>query len=318
MNQNTSHTSAPRLAYTLTKEEETTYVGDILRYKVGLSSAHIRRIKWLEDGILLDGKRVSTRTLGTEGQVLSALLGEIGRKSQFLAVEGKLDIRFEDEHFLAINKDAGVVVHPTPAHKADTLGNFLLHYYDKIGFSGDFHPVHRLDRGTSGLLVVAKHPYAQEQFKKQLGSPMFRREYMALVWGEVEPKKGSIEGNIYQEEKMERKVDPRGLPALTHYEVVEVGSLEGKPVSLVALKLETGRTHQIRVHLTHKGYPLLGDELYGAGDYLTHTALHAFRLSFHHPVTKSPMSFSVKPPDDFCALLNQAQISLPECASEKT
>lgn len=304
-----------RLQYILTKEDETSYVGDILRYKVGLSSAHVRRIKWLEDGILLEGVRVPTRTLGKEGQVLSVLLGEIGRKSYFQAVEGNLNIIYEDGDFLAINKDPGVVVHPTPAHKEDTLGNFLLHYYDKIGFEGDFHPVHRLDRGTSGMLVVAKHPYAQEQFKQQLHTPIFKREYMALVWGDVTPAKGSIEGNIYQEEKMMRMIDPRGLPALTHYEVWDRGSLEGKPVTLVALRLETGRTHQIRVHLTHKGYPLLGDELYGAGDYLNHTALHAYRLSLHHPVTKEPMSFLVPPPQDVCQLLERAGILLPEMFS---
>lgn len=301
-----------RLSMILKKEQEKEYVGDILRFHMGLSSALIKRIKWLEDGILLDGQKVITRSYGKEGQCLSALIGETGKKSPFVPRYGELDIVYQDQDFLMINKEAGVVVHPTPNHWDDTMGNFLLYYYEKIGFQGDFHPVHRLDRGTSGLIVVAKHPYAQEQFTKQLHSPVFRREYMAICWGKLNPDSGTINAPIIQKEKMLRAVDSKGLEAITHYETISTGSLEGKPVSLVALSLGTGRTHQIRVHLTHKGHPLLGDELYGQGDYLNHTALHAFRLSLQQPVEKTPLSFTAKPPEDFCALVEQANLSLPD------
>lgn len=301
-----------RLSLVLTKEQENIMIGDILRYEMGLSYALVRRIKFLDHGILLDGVRVPTRWKGTEGQVLSALIGETGRKGNFLPVYGEIDIVHEDEDFLVINKEAGVVVHPTPGHYDDTLGNFLLYYYDKCGFQGDFHPVHRLDRGTSGLIVVAKHPYAQEQFTKQIHSPIFKREYMALCYGTLVPQSGTIHAPIYQKEKMMRCVDSRGLEGITHYESLGTGRIEGKPVSLVALQLETGRTHQIRVHLTYKGYPLLGDELYGDGDYLSHTALHAYRLSLHQPVTKEPMVFTARPPKDFCEILQQAEVKLPD------
>ncbi len=300
-----------RLGSYLRKDQESTYVGDILRYEMDISAALIRRVKWRDDGILLDSVKVHTRFLGKEGQYLSILLSEDSRSGNILSVPGPLTIVHQDEDFLILNKDAGVVVHPTHAHKDDTLGNFLLHYYEEIGFPGDFHPVHRLDRGTSGLLVVAKHPYAQEQFKKQLHSPFFQREYLALAWGELPQAQGTIQAPILSQEKMKRTVHPEGLHAVTHYQLLSQGSYQGKPLSLVALKLETGRTHQIRVHLSHLGHPLLGDELYGAGDILSHTALHAFRLSLQQPVTKEALVFTAAPPPDFCQLLEKSQISLP-------
>lgn len=300
-----------RLEKVLTSQDEGKCVGDILRQEMGLSTAHVRRIKWREDGILLEGERVATRQQGKEGQLLSALLEE-GGQSPFLPVEGQLDILYEDEDFLVVNKDANVVVHPTANHWEDTLCNYLLHYYKKTGFEGDFHPVHRLDRGTTGCIVVAKHPYAQEQFTKQLHSPVFSREYLAVCWGEVIPEADVIEAPIHQVEKMRRCVDPQGLQARTHYKRVATGNYKDKPLSLVALKLDTGRTHQIRVHLTHKGYPLLGDELYGEGDVLEHTALHAFRLSLQQPVSKEAMTFYAPLPEDIRQLLEDSGLERPK------
>ncbi len=304
--------SQRRLSLTLKPEHEGIYVGDLLRSELDVSSAVIRRIKWRDDGILLDGERVHTRCMGKAGQVLSALIGETQRRSTILPVKGNLDIAYEDEDFLVIRKEAGVVVHPTHSHKENTLGNFVLHYYDETGFGGEFHPVHRLDRGTSGLIVVAKHPYAQEQFKKQLHSPQFKREYLALVWGTFQQDNGVIDAPILLEAYMKRCVHPEGVSAVTHYRVVGTGELEGKAVSLVSLRLETGRTHQIRVHLSHLRHPLLGDEIYGELDLLDHCALHAYRLSLCHPVSKEPMVFTATPPQDVSALLSQANIPMPD------
>lgn len=305
--------SQRRLSLILRPEHEGIYVGDLLRWELNISSAVIRRIKWLDDGILLDGERVHTRRFGTTGQELSALIGETTRRSTIAPVKGPLNIVYEDDDFLAIHKESGVVVHPTHAHKEDTLGNFLLYYYDEKGFGGDFHPVHRLDRGTSGLLVVAKHPFAQEQFKEQLHSPIFHREYLALVWGHPEKTQDSIRAPILLEAHMKRCVHPEGVSATTHYQVLSTGFYQGKPLALVALTLETGRTHQIRVHMSHLGHPLLGDEIYGEGDVLSHSALHSFRLSLHHPVTKEPLSFTAKPPEDVCQIITESRMSLPDC-----
>ncbi len=301
-----------RISLSLTEAHETMYVGDVMRRELQVSSAVIRRIKWLPHGILLDGERVHTRHKGRCGQELSVLIGEEQRKSNILPVYGSLDIVYEDEDFLLLCKEAGVVVHPTHSHKMDTLGNFVLYYYDSKGYGGDFHPVHRLDRGTSGLVVVAKHPYAQESFRQQLHGPLFRREYLALVWGKLEAESGRISAPILSDGSMERKVHPQGLPAVTHYKTLAEGSLGGQTLTLVSLSLETGRTHQIRVHLSHVGNPLLGDEIYGQGDVLSHVALHAFRLSLQHPVTGESLCFTALPPEDFCAVLEEASLSLPD------
>lgn len=292
-----------RLTLTLAPHHESILIGDILRRELQFSAAIIRRIKWLDDGILLDGEKVPTRHYGKAGQVLSALIGEENRRSDILPVYGNLNIVYEDEDFLVLNKDSGVVVHPTHCHKTDTLGNFLLYYYDSKGFGGEFHPVHRLDRGTSGLLLIAKHPYAQERFTQQLHSPELKREYLALCWGKVYPEEGQISAPIRSTGEMKRLVHPKGLPALTHYKTLKQGKLGERDFSLVTLALETGRTHQIRVHLSHLGHPLLGDELYGQGDILSHCALHAYRLSLLHPITKKPMVFTCPPPEDMMALL---------------
>lgn len=302
-----------RLTLTLTKGDESLYIGDILRWQLHLSAAVIRRIKWLEDGILLDGIRVPTRHHGKEGQVLSALIGESHRSGHIPSVKGNLTLLHEDEDFLVVNKESGVVVHPTRAHKEDTLGNFILFYYDQIGFNGDFHPVHRLDKGTSGILVVAKHPFAQEQFKGQLHSPIFHREYLALVWGTPHPASGTISAPILLKEGIQRCVHPEGVHAVTHYETLSTGTLEGNALSLVAVTLETGRTHQIRVHFSHLGHPLLGDEIYGEETVLSHTALHSFRLSLQQPVTGEDMVFLAKPPADVLEVMEQAGIPLPPC-----
>lgn len=302
---------ARRLELVLEKRHETIYIGDVMRRDMLVSSAVIRRIKWLPDGILVQGEKVHTRHFGKEGDLLSVLIGEQVRRSEILSVYGDLDIVYEDQDFLLLNKAAGVVVHPTPSHMTDTLGNFILHYYDRCGFGGDFHPVHRLDRGTSGLVVVAKHPYAQERFTQQLHSSDFRREYLALCWGKLPQERGSIHAPILTDDTMVRKVHSEGLPAVSHYVLEGEGQYQGRQLSLVSLSLETGRTHQIRVHLSHLGNPLLGDELYGQGDVLSHTALHAFRLSLRHPVSKEALVFTAKPPEDFCQVLEEAGLSLP-------
>ncbi len=300
-----------RLSLVLSPQHESLFVGDILRQELLLSSSVVKRIKWLPDGILLDGIRVPTRTHVRRGQTLSALLSESRPTGHIPAVKGPLDIRYGDQDFLVLCKPSGTVVHPTHCHKEDSLGNFLLYYYQEIGNPGDFHPVHRLDRGTSGLLVVALHPHAQERFKQQLKTPHFCREYLALVWG-IPPEHGTISAPIYSDTTMKRIVSPQGREATTHYTRNATGTLDGKPLSLVSLQLETGRTHQIRVHMSHLGFPLLGDEIYGMGDVLSHVALHAHSLRLRQPVTQEALAFTAKPPEDFLEILAKGKMTLPD------
>ena len=279
-------------------------VDTLLKKHLGLSGTVVRRIKWLEDGILVDGQRVNTRFCPREGQVLSVRLSDPERRSGILPAPGPLDIVYEDGDVIVLNKAPGVPVHPGPGHYDDTLGNFLLYYYNSFGIESDFHPVHRLDRGTSGLLVAAKHPHAQEVLKNQLHTPDFHRGYRAVCEGIPSPAAGAIDAPLGPKDGslVEQEVRPDGKAARTHYEVLESRGSR----ALLRLVLDTGRTHQIRVHMAHLGHPLTGDFLYGQEDHtlISRPALHSAELSFLHPITKERLTFSLPLPEDMAKLLN--------------
>ncbi|MEG1878683.1 MAG: RluA family pseudouridine synthase [Pseudoflavonifractor sp.] len=287
-----------RLTLTVTAEQAGTKVDTLLRSGLGLSGTVIRRIKWLPDGILLDGLRVQTDARPAGGQILSVLVGDPSRLSGIVPAAGPLDIVYEDGDMLVLNKAPGITVHPGPGHYDDTLGNFLLDYYDKTGVMADFHPVHRLDKGTSGLMVVAKHAHAQELLKRQLHTPDFRRIYLAVCEGVPEPPFGVIDAPIGPVEGslIARQVRPDGLPARTQYRVLETKNSR----SLLRLELESGRTHQIRVHMAYLGHPLVGDFLYGTENQalITRPALHSAELHCRQPITGELLEFQVELPED--------------------
>ena len=291
-----------RLELAVTPELAGIKVDTLLRKHMGLSGTVVRRIKWLSDGILVDGIRVNTRFCPVAGQVLSVRLSDPQRNSGIVPAPGPLDIVYEDEDLIVLNKAAGVSVHPGPGHFDDTLGNFLVYYYESSGQEADFHPVHRLDRGTSGLLVAAKHPHAQEVLKNQLHTEHFRRVYLAVCEGILEDWTGVIDAPLGPKpgSLMEQMVRPDGKPARTRYGVLR----RWGDRSLVELELETGRTHQIRVHMAHIGHPLTGDFLYGTEDkaLIGRPALHSGYLSFLHPITKEKLQFSTPLPQDMVRL----------------
>lgn len=278
-------------------------VDTLLKRRLGLSGTVVRRIKWLPDGILVDGRRVNTRYVPQAGEVLSVRLSDPERRSGIMPAPGPLDIVYEDPDLLVLNKAPGVAVHPGPGHYDDTIGNFLLYYYDLKGEEGDFHPVHRLDRGTSGLMVVARHPHAQEVLKGQLHTADFCRTYLAVCEGAPEPATGTVDAPLGPRDGslVEQCVRPDGKPARTWYETVR----RAGDYSLLRLKLETGRTHQIRVHLAWLGHPLVGDFLYGreCPEVIRRPALHSAELSFRHPITGARLSFSQPLPEDMADLL---------------
>ena len=292
-----------RLELAITPELAGVKVDTLLKRHMGLSGTVVRRIKWLEDGILADGVRVNTRFCPAAGQVLSVRLSDPQRNSGIVPAPGPLDIVYEDEDVIVLNKAPGVSVHPGPGHFDDTLGNFLVHYYETSGQEADFHPVHRLDRGTSGLLVSAKHPYAQEGLKRQLHTRSFRRAYLAVCEGVPEPPAGVIDAPLGPKpgSLMEQVVRPDGKSARTRYETLE--ARDGR--ALLRLELDTGRTHQIRVHMAHAGHPLTGDFLYGTEDraVIPRPALHSAELSFRHPVTEKPLEFRLSLPEDMARLI---------------
>ena len=278
-------------------------VDTLLKRHLNLSGTVVRRIKWLPDGILVDGQRVNTRFLPRAGQVLSVRLDDPQRRSGIVPAPGPLDILYEDGDMVVLNKAPGVSVHPGPGHFDDTIGNFLLWYYDLEGETADFHPVHRLDRGTSGLLAAAKHPHAQEVLKNQLHTNAFRRTYLAICEGVPQPEEGTIQAPLGPKpgSLMEQMVCPDGQFARTRYRVL--GTYGRR--ALVELELDTGRTHQIRVHMAYMGHPLTGDFLYGREDkrLIGRPALHSWKLSLCHPITGEQLTFASPLPQDMEKLL---------------
>lgn len=231
-----------------------------------------------------------------------------------------LDIVYEDEVLLVVNKPAGMVVHPGHGNYSGTLINALLYHQKDLPINSNERPglVHRIDKDTSGLLVVAKTEAAMTHLAKQFFEKSSEREYMALVWGNVESESGTVEGNIgrHPKNRLQMTVFPdgdQGKEAITHYKVLERLGY----VTLISCKLETGRTHQIRVHMKHIGHTLFNDERYGGEKILKGTtftkykqfvdnafkilprqALHAKTLGFVHPVTKEYMRFNSEIPKD--------------------
>ena len=290
------------LEWTVPPEAAGVRVDTLLKRHLDLSGTVVRRIKWLPDGILVDGVRVNTRYVPRPGQVLSVRLSDPDRRSGVVPAPGVLDIVYEDGDLAVVNKAAGVPVHPGPGHFSDTVGNFLLYHYDTEGEEADFHPVHRLDRGTSGLLVVAKHAHAQEVLKNQLHTAAFRREYLAVCRGAPSPAAGVVDAPLGPKpgSLVEQMVRPDGKAARTRCRVRE--NLGDR--ALVELELDTGRTHQIRVHLAHIGHPLVGDFLYGTeSPLIPRPALHSARVELTHPITGEPLVLIYPLPEDMKNLL---------------
>lgn len=242
-----------------------------------------------------------------------------------------LDVVYEDGDVIVINKPAHLVVHPAAGHSSGTLVNALIAHCGSSlsGIGGVKRPgiVHRLDKGTSGLLVVAKndaaHKALSEQFAAHGADEKMHRAYLALVWGKPLRPRGVISARLDRSRSNRTKIavvtGESGRHAVTHYEVLETFNTPAGEVSLLRLELETGRTHQIRVHLAHIGHPVLGDATYGSGfkakttklseeavaalDALHRQALHAAELGFEHPRTKKPLAFEAPLPSDMKALL---------------
>lgn len=233
-----------------------------------------------------------------------------------------LQIIYEDQDVIVINKPAGMVVHPAPGNYDQTLVNALLAHCEGSlsGISGVKRPgiVHRLDKGTSGLLVAAKHDKAHQGLANQFAKRDLKRQYLALVWGRPNPLEGLIEGNIGRSSHNRQKMAllrEGGKEARTYYKTIEIF---GRFASLIECQLETGRTHQIRVHLTSKGHGIIGDPLYGRplkgyADLIlkmknlteqnTRPLLHAYSLTFIHPITQQEMKFKCDLPEDFTSAL---------------
>lgn len=280
--------------------------------------------------ILVNGKAVKSNYRVKPHDVVSVVMDRPRYENEIIAEDIPLDIVYEDDTVLVVNKPPGLVVHPGHGNYTGTLVNALAwHFRDNPDYDVNdprLGLVHRIDKDTSGLLVVAKTPDAKTHLGKQFFNKTTRREYVAVVWGAPEPSPGTIVGNIDRDprDRLRMAVFPedgdKGKHAVTHYEVLErLG-----PVSVVRCVLETGRTHQIRVHMRHIGHPLLNDERYGGNEILRgertasyrrfvancfelcpRQALHARTLGFVHPATGQEMFFSSEVPADMTAMIEK-------------
>lgn len=225
--------------------------------------------------------------------------------SNIIPTKMDLKIIYEDEWMLVVNKPAGIPVHPSLLHYTDSLSNGVKYYFDKISLAKKIRPVNRLDLDTSGVIIFAKCEYIQECFINQMKSKQFQKEYICLVDGVVKPKEGTINLPIARKNGsiIERCVDKiNGQNAITHYKVIK----EFNDFSLIKCILETGRTHQIRVHMLNIGHPILSDTLYGKKSKLIERqALHSLKIECIHPVTKEPLTFESSLPKDLKNIINK-------------
>ena len=216
-----------------------------------------------------------------------------------------LNIIYDDFDLIMVDKPPFMVVHPTKSHFENTMANGVTDYIVKKGEDVKIRFVNRLDMNTSGLVIVAKNPFAQHVLSSEMKSDDFEKKYITVVKGIIKDDENTINEPIYRptDDSIKRVVDPRGQESITHYKVLE----RLNDATVVEVKLETGRTHQIRVHMAHIGHPIIGDELYGYVDenLIKRQALHAYGLKFKQPRTKEVLAFKAEIPDDMKILIEK-------------
>ena len=253
--------------------------------------------------IYLNDLQTYTKKSLTVGDTVSVLIDFEEDNSNIVASNIPLNIIYEDDYLLVLNKPANIAIHPSILHFDNSLSNGVKFYFDKLGLKKKIRIVNRLDRNTSGIVVFAKNEYIQECLIKQMKTKELKKEYLAIAKGILESKSGTLNFPIARKEGsiIERTVSSDGDSAITHYDVVK----EFNNLSLVHIVLETGRTHQIRVHFSHIGHPILGDTLYGSpSELINRQALHSYKLTFIHPVTKKVVSLEAPLPNDIKNIIN--------------
>ena len=278
-------------------KNNTQTINSTLQNELKISSRLLYKLIKLNK-IELNHKPCDTRKTGTFGDTITINFDYEEDNSNIIPTKMNLNIIFEDDWLLVVNKPSGIAIHPSVLHYSDSLCNGIRFYFNKIGLKKKIRPVNRLDLNTSGLVVFAKCEYIQECLINQMKNNQFKKEYLAICNGFFDKKSGTINLPIARKENsiIERCISENGQTAITHYEVLK----EFDNYSLVKCSLETGRTHQIRIHMSAIGHPLLGDSLYGSiSDLINRQALHCFNLQFIHPVYNNDLNFWGDLPNDF-------------------
>lgn len=303
----------PPLIVEVLEEDDGRPVRNVLEKRLGVSRKLLSQVKLTEYGLTINEQRVYTTAIVKRGDVIRLRM-EKEESEDILPQEIPFHIVFEDDDLLIVNKPAGMIVHPTHGHYTGTLANAVVYHWKKRGEKVRFRPIHRLDEETSGLVAIAKTSYVHQQLSEQLQAGIVKKLYRAFVYGKPERDFGTIDEPIDRDAERPhiRIVTPSGYPSVTHYNVTEYfeDGISGNGAASVKLKLETGRTHQIRVHMRHIGCPLIGDKLYGPEggtvpaweEAAGRQALHAETLGFIHPMTKERMEWNAPLPPELSHL----------------
>lgn len=269
------------------------------------SGQNLSEIKRMPKSILVNGVHYYMRQELSKGDHLQVRICETQNSEKIPPTKLPLDIIYEDEDLLVLNKPAGMPIHPSLNNYTNSMANALAYYFQSQGKPFIFRCCNRLDRDTSGLTIVSKHLVSGSILSDMTKYREVHREYLAIARGSVTPSEGTIQAPLGRKEGtiIERTVDwEHGEDAVTHYKVVK----EANGHSLVSLRLETGRTHQIRIHMKYLGYPLIGDYLYNPDmEYMTRQALHSHHMEFIHPITGEHMSFTAPLPEDMARVMQE-------------
>lgn len=285
------------LEYNISQEDSGKSIKDFLQEQ-GFSRQNLVELKKIPESILLNDVWEYVTCKLAEGDTLRIQIKEEESSEKIPSVELPFPVVYEDEDIIVINKPANMPIHPSLNNYDNTLGNAAAYYFMQQGKNFIFRCINRLDRDTTGLTILAKHMVSCSMLQSDMVERRISREYLAIVEGVFESTEGMIDAPIGRKEgsTIERIIDyEKGERAVTHYKVLQ----QKEKVAMLALKLETGRTHQIRVHMTSIGHPLAGDFLYNPQNKdLSRQALHAWKLSFAHPITKEILNMEAPLPED--------------------